>query len=55
MTTKTMLLVTVLPLFASAFVRYHAGRGMRLEAVMIEELKAYSKPTITAADNIVPF
>lgn len=32
-----------------------AGRGMRLEAVMIEELKAYSKPTITAADNIVPF
>jgi len=32
-----------------------AGRGMRLEAVMVEELKAYTKPTVTAADNIVPF
>lgn len=32
-----------------------AGRGMRLEAVMIEELKAYTKPTVTKSDSVVPF
>lgn len=32
-----------------------AGRGMRLETVMVEDLKKYEKPTITASDSVVPF
>jgi len=32
-----------------------AGRGMRLEAVMVEDLKEYTKPTVTKSDSVVPF